>query len=141
MSCDDDALTFSPESNPTHRLIANNTRNISSSGRLVTTSLNHGPRRAQAHIPLSKMVQCFDREPFNPPHSSIASITTTGNLPGGTSELCFSGSSTRLLKSSSASVFSRSISLSFNLATIALLVDGYSRERSNAIVRQRLTGV
>src|SRR5882762_943641 len=87
------------------------------------------------------MVRCLDREPSNPPHSSTASITTTGNLPDGMSALCFSGPSTRLVKSSPASVFSRSISLSFNLVTIALLAEGYSRERSNASVRQRLIGV
>jgi hypothetical protein len=56
------------------------------------------------------------------------------------SALCFSGSSMRLLKSSPASVFSRSMLSSFNL-TIALLAEGYSQERSNVIVHQRLIGV
>ena len=141
MSRDDDGLTLSPEPSSTCSLIADNARDMSSSGRLVTTSLNRGPRPLQALIPSSKIFRCFDREPSSPPHSSIPSITTTGNLPGGISELCFSGSSTRLLKSSSASVFSRSISLFFNLVTIALLADGYSWEMSNATVRQKLTGV
>ena len=52
-------------------LITDNARNMSSFGRLVTTSLNRGPRRVQSFIPWSKMVRCLDREPSNPPHSSI----------------------------------------------------------------------